>query len=285
MSAVNSLKDTYKLRNGYEIPCVGFGTWQASDGDAAANAVAEAIRTGYRHIDTAAAYDNECSVGKGIRLSGVDRSELFVTSKVWNTKRGYDKTMAAFEQTVSDLGLDYLDLYLIHWPASASRFDNWKELNRGTWKAMTELYKAGRIKAIGVSNFLPHHLDILMDTEVAPMVDQIEFHPGQMQEETVQYCRANGILVEGWSPLGTGRMLANTQLLSIAAKYGKSSAQLCIRWAIQNGILPLPKSVTPSRIRENADVFDFTISEEDMLVINAMEYFGGSGHHPDRVDF
>ena len=285
MNTVNSLTDTYTLRNGYEIPCVGFGTWQAPNGDAAANAVAEAIRTGYRHIDTAAAYDNECSVGKGIRLSGVDRSRLFVTSKVWNTKRGYDKTMAAFEQTVSDLGLDYLDLYLIHWPASASRFDNWKELNRGTWKAMTELYKAGRIKAIGVSNFLPHHLDVLMDTEVAPMVDQIEIHPGQMQEETVQYCRANGILVEGWSPLGTGRMLANTQLLSIAEKYGKSSAQLCIRWAIQNGILPLPKSVTPSRIRENADVFDFTISEEDMLAINAMAYFGGSGHHPDRVDF
>lgn len=224
-------------------------------------------------------------VGKGIKASQAERSSLFITSKVWNPDRGYENTMAAFEKTMIDLNLDYLDLYLIHWPASSSQFENWEEINLETWRAMTELYKAGRIKAIGVSNFLPHHLRMLMETEVQPMVNQIEFHPGQMQEETVSYCKDHNIIVEAWSPLGTGRMLSNEMLKSIAAKYGKSAAQLCIRWCLQNGILPLPKSVTPSRIIENADVFDFEITNEDMEAINGMEYCGGSGLHPDKVDF
>lgn len=282
---MKSLNDTFRLNNGYEIPCVGFGTWQTPDGDTAVMAVSEAIKTGYRHIDTAACYGNEVSVGQGIKKSGIEREKLFVTSKVWNTERGYEKTIAAFEKTLTDLGLDYLDLYLIHWPASSSQYDIWEKINLETWKALTELYKAGKIKSIGVSNFMPHHLEALMKTEVPPMVNQIEYHPGLNQEETVDYCKKHGILVEAWSPLGTGRMLNNETLKFIAGKYGKSVAQLCIRWCLQNGVLPLPKSVTPARIVENADVFDFDITAEDMSDINAMPYFGGSGLHPDKIDF
>ena len=282
---MKSLNDTFHLNNGYEIPCVGFGTWQTPDGETAVMAVSEAIRVGYRHIDTAACYGNEVGVGQGIKKSGIEREKLFVTSKVWNTERGYEKTIAAFEKTLSDLGLDYLDLYLIHWPASSSQYDNWEEINLETWKAMTELYEAGRIKSIGVSNFMPHHLEALMKTEVPPMVNQVEYHPGLTQAETVDYCKKHGILVEAWSPLGTGRMLNNEMLKSIAAKYEKSVAQLCIRWCLQNRVLPLPKSITPSRIMENTDVFDFEIMAEDMRSINDMPYFGGSGLHPDKVDF
>ena len=258
---------------------------ETPDGEVAEAGVKTAIKSGYRHIDTAAAYGNEISVGKGIRESRIPRKELFVTSKVWNEERGYEKTLAAFEKTLSDLGLEYLDLYLIHWPASSHQFSDWEEINLGTWKAMSELYQAGKIKAIGVSNFKPHHLKALMEAEVKPMVNQIEFHPGMLQEETMAYCKENGILVEAWSPLGTGRMLSNEVLLSIAEKYQKSVAQLCIRWCIQHEVLPLPKSVTPSRIVENLDVFDFEISKEDMRVIDGLENFGGSGLDPDQVDF
>ena len=278
------VKKIFTLSNGVEIPGIGFGTWQAKD-EAAINCVKAALEAGYRHIDTATLYKNEGSVGQAIAECGLKREDVFVTSKLWNSKRGYDKTMAAFETTLQTMGMDYLDLYLIHWPASSTQFEDWEQINLETWRAMTELYKAGRIKAIGVCNFLPHHLKALMETEVQPMVNQIEFHPGQMQEETVSYCKDHNIIVEAWSPLGTGRMLSNEMLKSIAAKYGKSAAQLCIRWCLQNGILPLPKSVTPSRIIENADVFDFEITNEDMEAINGMEYCGGSGLHPDKVDF
>lgn len=282
---MKKLTDTFVLSNGYEIPCVGYGTWQTPDGDIARESVKYAIQAGYRHIDTAAVYGNEVSVGQGIKESGVDRSELFVTSKVWNEERGYEKTMAAFEKTLKDLQLDYLDLYLIHWPASESRFPNWKELNLGTWKAMTELYKAGRIRAIGVSNFCIHHLEPLMETEVKPMVNQIEYHPGQMTEEVVAYCQKNGILVQAWSPLGSGRLLKDQLLQSVADGYGKSIAQMCIRWELQHGVLPLPKSITPSRIDANTQVFDFVISDEDMAKIDAMPNVGGSRLHPDHIDF
>ena len=281
----NSLKDTFTLNNGYKIPCIGFGTWQTPDGKTAVNSVIEAIKSGYKHIDTAAIYGNEKSIGKAIKESGINRNELFITSKVWNKDRGYKTTLAAFEKTINDLQIDYLDLYLIHWPASVNKFNDWDNINLETWRAMTELYKAGKIKSIGVSNFMPHHLKSLMETEVKPMVDQIEFHPGFMQEETFKYCNDNNILVEAWSPLGTGKMLDNETLKIVASKYNKSVAQICIRWCLQNNTLPLPKSVTASRIKENTEIFDFVISDEDMKTINAMEYCGGSGHHPDKVNF
>lgn len=282
---MQKLTDTYTLNNGYKIPCIGYGTWQMPDGDEAATAVKCAIEKGYRHIDTAAIYKNERSVGQAVRESGVSREQLFITSKVWSTERGYETTLKAFDQTMDTLGMEYLDLYLIHWPASSSKFADWENINLETWRALIELYKAGRVKSIGVSNFLPHHLKALLQTEVIPMVDQIEFHPGQMQIETLNLCKQHNILVEAWSPLGSGKLLENPKLIEIAAKYNKSTAQLCIRWCLQNGTLPLPKSVTPERIVANAQVFDFNISQEDMNTINAMPYFGGSGAHPDEVKF
>lgn len=282
---MNKLTDTFTLANGVEIPCIGFGTWQAPDGDVAESAVLAALEAGYRHIDTAAAYRNEKSVGNAVRKSGLDRKDVFVTSKLWNSKRGYDNAMFAFERTMKEFGFDYLDLYLLHWPAAAHQYDNWEEVNLDTWRAVTELYKAGRIRSIGVSNFKPHHLRALMETEVKPMVNQIEFHPGCLHAETTAFCAANGIVVEGYSPLGTGGVLGNETLGAIAAKYGKSVAQICIRWALQHNVLSLPKSVTPSRIAENADIFGFEISAEDMAVIDALENVGGPMFDSDNVTF
>lgn len=276
------LTDSYVLSNGVKIPCVGFGTWQAEDGEVAYNAVRVALECGYRHIDTAAIYRNEESVGRAIRDSGIPREEIFVTTKLWNKCRSYDLAYSAFERSISKLGLEYVDLYLIHWPASPASYENYNEINLDAWKAMTELYKKGRIRAIGVSNFLPHHLDALMKTEIAPMVNQIELHPGYTQSEAVEYCKKNNILVEGWSPLGSGRVLSDPRLLDIAEKYNRTAAQICLRWCLQKGALPLPKSVTVSRIIENSNIFDFEISADDMRRIDSYETFGESGFHPDK---
>ena len=278
---MKKLTDSFVLSNGVKIPCIGFGTWQAPDGEVAVEAVKNALAAGYRHIDTAAIYRNEESVGRAIKESKIPREEIFVTTKLWNKCRSYELAYSAFERSLSKLGLDYVDLYLIHWPASPAEYENFDEINLDAWKAITEIYKSGKIRAIGVSNFLPHHLESLMKTEVAPMVKQIEFNPGYMQSEAVEYCKKNGIAVEAWSPLGSGRVLSDERLLKLAEKYGKSVAQICVRWCLQNGALPLPKSVTPSRITDNADVFDFEISAEDMAYINSFETFGESGFHPD----
>lgn len=280
---MKGLTDTYTLTNGVEIPIVGFGTWQSPNDETTVNAVKYAIETGYRHIDTAYVYQNEETVGKGIKESGINRNELFITTKLWNSNRGYDNTLFAFDRSMKLLGLDYLDLYLIHWPAIT---ENGAELNKETWRAFEHLYKEKRIRAIGVCNFLTHHLTELMQTaEFAPMINQIEFHPGVMQMDTVEFCRELGIVVEAWSPLGSGRVLENETLQTVATRYNKSVAQICIRWCLQHGTLPLPKSVTPARIKENTQVFDFELTAEDMQIIDELPEIGYSGMHPDKVDF
>ncbi|MBR6768002.1 MAG: aldo/keto reductase [Clostridia bacterium] len=282
---MKKVTDSFVLSNGILIPCLGFGTWQ-SPPDEAASSVRHALLSGYRHIDTAAQYGNEPDVGRGIRESGVPREEIFLTTKLWNDERGYETTLRAFERSLKNLETDYIDLYLIHWPATPHRFENWQELNLGTWRAFEKLYKEGRIRAIGISNFMPHHMKPLLDAcEIVPMVNQIEIHPGMLQPETVKASQEQGMLIEAWSPLGTGRMLKNETLMQIASKYNVSTAQLCLRYALQHGYLPLAKSVTPSRIDENMKIFDFEISAEDMAFIDAMPYFGGSGFDPDKVDF
>lgn len=276
----------YTLNNGVTIPEIGFGTWQTPDGETAVKAVLSALENGYRHIDTAAIYGNEKSIGQAIADSGIDRNELFLTSKLWNSERGYESTLKAFEKTLSDLQTDYLDLYLIHWPANAKQFSDWKQKNADTWRAFEKLYHDGKIKAIGISNFMVHHLEALLETAtVKPVINQIEYHPGYLQPEVVAFCKERDILIEAWSPLGTGKMLNDPTLLEIAANYSVSVAQLCIRWCLQNGTLPLPKSITPERIKQNLNVFHFEISENDMKRIDALPYIGGSGLLPDEVDF
>ena len=276
--------DTVTLSGGVKMPCVGYGTWQTPDGEVARKCVSEAIKLGYRHIDTAAAYGNEVSVGEGIRDAGVAREELFITTKHWITNRGYEKTILACEESLRNLGLDYLDLYLIHWPAVKKIADNWEEINAETWRGFEKLYKDGKIRAIGVSNFLPSHLESLKArSTVKPMVNQIEFHPGYIQSERVNYCRTEGITLQAWSPLGSGAVLKNEFLEKIAAKYGKSIAQLCIRYALQNDIVPLPKSLNAERIAANMDVFDFVITGDDMAAIAAMEQTGYSGFYPEEA--
>lgn len=279
-------KDAFRLNNGIWIPSLGFGTFKTPDAQAA-QVVMDAIEVGYRHIDTAAVYENERGVGQGIKNSGIPREELFITSKLWNTERGYDSTLRAFDATMERLGLAYLDLYLIHWPANRKQFgDQAKEINAQTWKAFETLYRQGRIKAIGLSNFEKHHIEELMETcEIRPMVDQLEIHPGWMQEETVSFCQEKNIVVEAWSPLGRATMLGHPVLNDLAQKYGKNSAQICIRWILQKGLLPLPKTVHKERMVENADVFDFVLSKEDMARIDALKGTGGPEKKPDEVDF
>ncbi len=281
---MQTLTDSYLLSNGVTIPRLGFGTYKTPEGEVGVASVKTALETGYRHIDTAAFYGNESSVGRAIRAADIPREEIFVTTKVWNTERGYEKAKASILASLDRLGLEYLDLCLIHWPATARQYQDWEAINRDTWRAFTELHRLGKVRAIGVSNFKPHHLKALMETEVKPMVNQIELHPGQAQTETLAYCRDNGVLVEAWSPMGRGKLLDHPLITGIAAQYGKTPAQLCIRWCLQKGALPLPKSVTPARIRENVQVFDFTISPEDMARLDAMPPTATS-HDPDEIDF
>ena len=281
---MKSLTDCYKLSNGVEIPCVGFGTWQTPDGEVAVSSVLSAIEYGYRHIDTAQGYENEESVGIAVKKSGVDRKDIFITSKLRNSEHGYGKTMAAFEGTMKKLDMDYIDLFLIHWPNPIFFRDNWQEANAGSWKAFEELYNAGRIRAIGISNFHPHHIEELMKTAaIAPMVNQIRLCPGDTQDEVADYCRSKDMLLEAYSPFGVGRIFDVPEMKALAKKYGKSVAQICVRWSLQRGYLPLPKSVTPARIKENADVFGFELEAADVQLIAGLKGVVGYSANPDTI--
>ncbi|MDO3662923.1 glyoxal/methylglyoxal reductase [Bacillus sp. C28GYM-DRY-1] len=273
-----SLKDTVKLHNGVEMPWFGLGVFKVENGSEATESVKAAIKNGYRSIDTAAVYKNEEGVGIGIKESGVAREELFITSKVWNEDQGYETTLAAFEKSLERLQLDYLDLYLIHWPG--------KDKYKDTWRALEKLYKDGKIRAIGVSNFQVHHLEeLLKDAEIKPMVNQVEFHPRLIQKELRDYCKAQGIQLEAWSPLMQGQLLDNEVLTQIAEKHNKSVAQVILRWDLQHEVVTIPKSIKEHRIIENADIFDFELSQEDMDKIDALNKDERVGPNPDELLF
>ena len=277
------------LKDGIEIPDIGFGTWNIPYGEDCEKAVFEAIKAGYRHIDTAGAYGNERSVGLGVKAAireGLikDRADVFITSKLWNTNRSYNKAFRGFDKSMRNLDLDYIDLYLIHWPANKVRYKNPSEVNAVTWQALEELYEEGRAKSIGVSNFLPHHIEELKKSaKVLPMVNQIELHVGYMQEDVVEYNNNNGIITEGYSPLGTGALLENEILWEMAKKYQTTASAICISFLRKRGIIPLPKTTSPDRMSENLRLI--RIEDEDMDILYNFPYIGGHAHNPDEVDF
>lgn len=279
---MKSLNDGVILRNGAKMPWLGLGCFRVENGQILVDAVRAAIKHGYRSIDGAAIYGNEESMGKGIaegiRETGIKREELFITSKVWNADQGYESTLAAYEVSLEKLGLDYLDLYLIHWPVKGKYKD--------TWRALEHLYKQGRVRAIGVSNFHVHHLeDLMQDAEIKPMVDQLEFHPRLTQLKVREFCKTQGIQMEAWSPLMVGRLFDNEVLTEIAAKHNKSVAQVILRWDIQNGVVTIPKSTHESRILENSKIFDFELSAEDMEKISSLNQDLRVGSDPDNFNF
>ncbi|QYK65687.1 aldo/keto reductase [Paenibacillus sp. S02] len=274
---MGNIADTTVLNNGVQMPWLGFGTYKA-EGNEVYEAVKTAIEVGYRHIDTAAIYGNEELVGRAIRDSGAARENLFVTTKLWNQDQGYDSTLRAFEESRKRLGLDIIDLYLIHWPGK----DKYKE----TWKAFERLYEEGSVRAIGVSNFQVHHLeDLLKDSNMVPVINQVELHPRLTQQELHQYCREHQIQLESWSPLMKGKLTEQADIVEIAAKYGKTSSQVILRWHLDRGIVTIPKSVTAHRIRENADLFDFELTTEDIERINGLHLDERVGTHPDKLLF
>ncbi|VXB52596.1 aldo/keto reductase [Maribacter litoralis] len=275
---ITDIKGSFELRNGVQMPYLGLGTYQSDNDQEVVNAIKSAIKIGYRHIDTAAVYKNEEGVGKGIIESGIDRSELFLVSKVWNDDQGYDETLKAFDESLARLGVDYLDLYLIHWPVSGK----YKE----TWKALEYLYAQKKIKAIGVSNFLQHHLeDLLKDCEIVPMVNQMEFHPYLVQQELIDYCNVNGIQYESWSPFMQGKVFELDICDDLAKKYNKSVAQIILRWNLQKCVVAIPKSVHENRIASNADIFDFELSDEDIAFLDGLETGERTGPDPDNFNF
>jgi diketogulonate reductase-like aldo/keto reductase len=270
------------LNNGVKIPQFGLGVWQAQDGEEVETAVTAALQAGYRLIDTAAVYGNEEGVGRAIAASGVPREELFITTKLWNADQGYDSTLEAFEKSRQRLGLEYIDLYLIHWPVPAQ--DKYVE----SWKALEQLYKEEKVRAIGISNFKPAHIEkLLLSADIIPAVNQIELHPQFTQQETRQICQAHGIAVESYSPLGSGKstMLEDSTLLDIGKKHDKTPAQVILRWHIQNGLIVIPKSVRPERIQENFAIFDFELDEQDMALISTLDSGERIGADPDTANF
>ena len=255
-------KNFIVLSNGIKIPSIGFGTYKSGSNEETEENVKYALNEGYRLIDAAYFYGNEIGVGRGIKESSVDRSEVFVVTKLWNDDHGYNKTMEAFNRSLENLQLDYIDLYLIHWP---------NKLNAETWRAFEDLYKMGKVKSIGVCNFKKTHLEELKKTaQVMPMINQIEIHPLNNKAEMIDYCRDNNIELMAWSPIMRGKLFENEDMIKLSEKYKKSVAQIILRWHIQRGVIPIPKSSNKGRIKENFDVFDFNISNEDMKFINSL---------------
>lgn len=274
-------KEYTVLSNGVKMPNLAFGTFKVNEGDDV-QIILDAINVGYRHFDTAAFYNTEEALGKAIKKSGIPREEFFVTTKVWKTCMGYEGAKKSFEESLEKLDMDYVDLLLIHWPRPDEKSD-WKKLDIETWKAFEEIYKEGRAKAIGVSNFLNHHMQNILDNcEVVPMVNQIEFHPGYIQKDVVDFDKEHGIVVEAWSPLGRERVFKDELLNKLAEKYGKSVAQICLAFAIQMDVVPLPKSSSVERMKQNMDI-DFELEEEDFEKIVNMEETGWSGLDPDFI--
>lgn len=269
------INDCTTLANGINMPWLGFGVYKVEEGNEVERSVATAIETGYRSIDTAAFYGNEMGVGKAVRASSLPREELFITTKVWNDRQGYDETLKAFAESQRKLDLDYVDLYLVHWPISGKYKD--------TWRALEKLYKDGSVKAIGVCNFNIHHLeDLLKESEINPMVNQVEFHPRLTQKELLGFCNEHDIQLEAWGPLMRGKILDDPTLVELANKYGKTAAQVVLRWELQLGVVTIPKSVHEKRIKENADLFDFELSPEEMAKIDDLNKNERTGPDPDE---
>ena len=272
------LSSTLKLNNGVEVPLLGLGVFRSAEGDETYNAVRYAIEAGYRHVDTAAVYGNEKSVGRAIKDSGIKRGDIFITTKLWNEDMRRGRQYEAFEESLERLGVDYVDLYLIHWPVKGEYVKSWKVLER--------IYKEGRARAVGVSNFHIHHLDdIFAASDLVPAVNQVECHPWLTQDELVEYTQKKGIVFEPWSPLGAGQLVENETLKSIAKKYGKTVPQLILKWGLQRGFVNIPKSVHRERIIQNAQIFDFTVSEPDMAEISKLNQNKRTGADPENFGF
>ncbi|WP_087456086.1 aldo/keto reductase [Tumebacillus avium] len=275
---IKSINDSTVLANGVHMPWLGLGVFKTQEGEEVENSVRYALEAGYRHIDTAAIYRNEEGVGRAVQASGIAREELFITTKVWNTEQGYETTLAAFEESRQKLGLEYVDLYLIHWAV--------KEKYKETWRALEKLYKDGLVRAIGVSNFQVHHLQDLMATaNVKPMVNQVEYHPYLTQKELLAFCKQEGIQFEAWSPIMRGRVNDEPVIVQLAEKYGKTPAQIVLRWDLQHGVVTIPKSVRRERVIENAQLFDFELSAEDMATLDGLNREQRFGSDPDNFSF
>ena len=282
---MNSIQDTYTLNNGVKIPCCGFGTYKTKDGDGT-EIIERAIQCGYRFFDTASIYETEFLLGQAIRNSKIPREEFVILSKLWIDEMGYENTKRAFAASLERLRTDYLDLYLIHWPRPNTEDPDWKELDLETWRALEELYDQGKIRALGCSNFLPHHLEnLLVNARVKPAVDQLEIHPGYSQEAAVAYCLEQGIRPMAWAPLGRFKEnpVVNGALEQMEKKYKKSVAQICLRFALEKGIIPIPKASSPEHMKSNMDIFDFSMSREDVSILSCMPQTAWIGQHPDFV--
>lgn len=275
---IHSATDAALLHNGVTMPWIGLGVLYLDEEGPVENAARWALEAGYRHIDTASIYGNEAGVGRAIRESGVPRKDIFVTTKVWNSDQGYDQTLAAFEASLTRLGMEYVDLYLVHWPVAG--------LYKDTWRALETIYENGRARAIGVSNFLVHHLqDLLSNARIAPMVDQVEFHPRLQQPDLQAFCREQHIQLEAWRPLMKGQVLKIPELALLGEKYGKTAVQITLRWMVQRGVVAIPKSGNKERIFSNFDIFDFEIADEDMARIDSLDRNKRLGQNPDSFHF